>query len=71
VTQDIFELPGSQQSISWPETACRDGHPYFEGFDTARRLRPFARRRFKTARPPRVFIRARKPCSRNRRIRLG
>ena len=37
----------------------------------ARRLRPFARRRFKMARPDLVFIRSRKPCLRRRLIRLG
>ena len=30
------------------------------------RLRPFARRALKTARPPRVLIRSRKPCVRLR-----
>lgn len=38
---------------------------------TASRRRPLARRRFKTLRPACVFIRARKPCVRRRRIRLG
>ena len=33
--------------------------------------RPLARRRLSTARPARVFIRARKPCLRRRRVRLG
>lgn len=47
------------------------GHRYFDGTDTARRLRPFARRRFSTARPPLVFMRDRKPWTRLRRIRLG
>ena len=34
---------------------------------TARRLRPLARRALITARPPRVFMRTRKPCVRARR----
>jgi hypothetical protein len=34
----------------------------------ARRFRPFARRALMTARPPRVFMRARNPCVRARRI---
>jgi hypothetical protein len=38
---------------------------------TARRRRPLARRRFSTLRPACVFIRARKPWVRRRRIRLG
>jgi hypothetical protein len=42
-----------------------------DGVETARRFRLFARRRFRMARPPRVFIRARKPWPRLRRIRLG
>lgn len=35
------------------------------------RLRPFRRRAFRTARPPRVAIRARKPCFIDRRFLLG
>jgi hypothetical protein len=35
------------------------------------RLRPFARRRFSTFRPPFVFMRSRKPCVFARRRRLG
>ena len=38
---------------------------------TARRLRPFARRRFNTVRPILVAIRTRNPCVRRRRRRLG
>jgi hypothetical protein len=36
-----------------------------------RRLRPFARRRFRIARPARVDMRARKPWRRFRRRTLG
>jgi hypothetical protein len=35
------------------------------------RLRPFRRRAFKTARPARVDMRARKPCFTDRRFLLG
>jgi len=35
---------------------------------TESRARPFARRAERTLRPPTVFIRARKPCVRARRI---
>jgi hypothetical protein len=35
------------------------------------RLRPFRRRAFKTARPARVDMRARKPCFTERRFLLG
>src|SRR5688572_2826844 len=38
---------------------------------TARRLRPFARRRFSTVRPFLVAMRTRNPCVRRRRRRLG
>jgi hypothetical protein len=37
----------------------------------ASRRRPLARRRFKMLRPARVLLRARKPCPRWRRMRLG
>src|SRR5690606_19310031 len=38
---------------------------------TARRLRPLARRALMTARPPRVFIRTKKPWVRLRRVTEG
>ena len=41
------------------------------GIETVRRLRPLARRRFRTCFPPGVAIRARKPCVRLRRLLLG
>ena len=44
---------------------------YFFGALTASRFRPLARRRFSTARPCRVLIRLRNPCSRLRRTLLG
>jgi len=44
---------------------------YFEGVVAANRFRPLARRRFKTARPPRELMRARNPWPLRRRIRLG
>ena len=42
-----------------------------EGPQTARRLRPLARRALMTARPPRVFMRTRKPWVRARRVLEG
>jgi hypothetical protein len=39
--------------------------------DTVSRLRPFARRRFRTSRPFLVLMRTRKPCVRLRRRRFG
>lgn len=41
------------------------------GGQTARRARPLARREASTFRPPTVFMRARKPCVRARRIFEG
>jgi hypothetical protein len=38
---------------------------------TASRARPLARRALMTARPPRVFMRSRKPCVRARRVLEG
>jgi len=40
-------------------------------YDTVRRLRPLARRRFRTRRPFLVLMRSRKPCVLRRRLRLG
>jgi hypothetical protein len=50
---------------------CRQDPPCFEGNDTARRFRPFFRRRDNTARPQRVAIRARNPCLLIRRLFRG
>ena len=44
---------------------------YLDGNFTVRLLRPFLRRRLKTARPHRVAIRARKPWVRIRRLLRG
>lgn len=44
---------------------------YFLGVDTARRLRPLARRRLITLTPFAVDMRLRKPCVRRRAVRLG
>ena len=38
---------------------------------TVKRRRAFCRRRRRTSRPPRVFMRARKPCFRSLLTRLG
>jgi len=69
--ENISELPGSKQPVLPAKRSGRPGHRYFEGVETARRLRPFARRRLSTARPAFVFMRDRKPWTRLRRIRLG
>ena len=44
---------------------------YLDATVAASRFRPFARRRFKIARPAFVFMRSLKPCLRRRLIRLG
>jgi hypothetical protein len=53
------------------EPLGRQAAPCLEGRRTARRLRPFLRRRLSTSRPQRVFMRARKPCLRMRRLFRG
>lgn len=58
------------ETIAAPEAPARaPGH--LLPVDTESCLRPLARRRLKTARPAFVFIRARNPCVRRLRIRLG
>jgi len=42
-----------------------------DAYETVRRLRPLARRRFRTRRPFLVLMRSRKPCVLRRRLRLG
>jgi hypothetical protein len=51
--------------------ATTRGPGHLLGVETASCLRPFARRRLRMARPAWVFIRARNPCVRRLRIRLG
>lgn len=45
--------------------------PEARRLQTAKRARPLARRALITARPPRVFMRSRKPCVRARRVLEG
>ena len=49
----------------------RQEPPCFDGSETVSRLRPFFRRRERTARPQRVAIRARNPCLLIRRLLRG
>ena len=71
--EDLVELPRAPKALPGPEaeyplrghTGC--GRPR----QTASRFRPLARRRFRTRRPPRVFILARKPCLRFLRLLFG
>ena len=67
----VLVLARPEQTLRPPEATGGAGHRYFEGIETAIRLRPLARRRLSTFRPPGVLIRFRKPCTRFRRIRLG
>ena len=69
--RNSLKISRAQESICSREAAAPNKHCYFEGVETASRLRPFARRRFKIARPPRELILRRKPWFRLRRIRLG
>jgi hypothetical protein len=50
---------------------CRQEPPCFDGSDTVSRLRPFFRRRERTARPQRVAMRARNPWVLIRRLFRG
>jgi hypothetical protein len=52
-----------------PTPEMRDRH--WHKAHAVRRLRPLARRRASTRRPPTVFMRERKPCRRARTILLG
>jgi hypothetical protein len=49
----------------------RQEPPCFDGSETVSCLRPFFRRRERTARPQRVAIRARNPCLLIRRLLRG
>ena len=70
--RDPFKVSRVQQPLRpGKPTAAAFLHRYLEPTVAARRLRPLARRRLRMARPPRVFIRARKPWRRFLRIRLG
>lgn len=70
-TQNATVIPRIKEPIRPPETAGLIAHVYLDATVAASRFRPFARRRFKIARPAFVFIRSRKPCLRSRLIRLG
>jgi len=55
------KVPRRQKPVRSPKATGLRRHSYFDGVVTARRLRPFARLRFNTARPPRELMRARNP----------
>lgn len=61
--------PGQSPAAGQP--LARQRPPCLDGTRTVRRLRPFLRRRLKTWRPQRVFMRARKPCFAVRRLLRG
>ena len=58
-----FERPGrhGQRELTWVATHVRRGQQARYDDETVRRLRPLARRRFKTRRPFFVLMRTRKP----------
>jgi hypothetical protein len=62
-TMDEVELGLVGETVVPREPAARDGRRWGWGLggQTARRLRPLARRRLSTSRPPFVAMRARKP----------
>jgi hypothetical protein len=68
VSLDLEVLGASPEPHLFRDAA---GHGYFLAMVTEMRLRPFARRRRSTSRPPRVFLRARKPCVRFRLLLCG
>lgn len=62
----------ARANICSPLSEAGEITPALETSDQAdRRWRPLSRRAFKTARPARVFMRARKPCFFERRRLLG
>jgi hypothetical protein len=69
------ELAPLAQSTALGKTVAHDHLKlrwyYFLAVVTERRLRPRARRRRRTARPPRVFMRARNPWVRFRLLLCG
>jgi hypothetical protein len=67
-TAKVLRVAKSTQSLQATRAAT---HCYFDATTTARRLRPFARRRLITRRPAWLFIRARNPCDRRLFVRLG
>ena len=71
LSRDTLKIPRIKQAIGPLKAAGPPNHGYLEATLVAKRLRPFARRRFKMARPERVFMRSRNPCFRSRLIRLG
>jgi len=68
---DPLKISAAPDVLVRPEAT--HGRPGRDGYSllTVRRLRPFARRRFRTIRPFLVLIRTRKPCARRRRRLFG
>lgn len=70
-TEDRLDLGREPQAPAPREALGRQAAPCLEGSLTVSRRRPFLRRRLSTSRPQRVFMRARKPCLRMRRLFRG
>src|SRR5215813_2294923 len=68
--REILGTP-SQPHVLADSTRSASSRHYFFAIVTEMRLRPLARRRRSTSRPPRVFLRARKPCVRLRLLLWG
>ena len=65
--------PGRKRTgkLRFPAQPRLARQPQARRLQTDRRARPLARRALMTARPPRVFMRSRKPCVRARRVLDG
>lgn len=70
-TRNPVEILRIQESVRPLEAAGLVDHDYLDATVVAKRLRPLALRRFRIARPARVFMRSRNPCFLSRLIRLG
>jgi hypothetical protein len=61
LSRNPLEILRGPQSAGSAEALAPATDPHFEGVETASRLRPLARRRCRTARPPCDFMRLRNP----------
>lgn len=71
ISGDPTKILGRPQAIAAPQALAPNTSAHLEGVVAASRARPLARRREITDRPACVFMRARNPWVRRRRIRLG
>lgn len=71
IPRDPAIILGRAQAVGAAEALPPAPLRHLDGVDTASRARPLARRLARIERPPCVFIRARNPWVRRRRMRLG